>query len=179
MSDGSRLRIGWVAALALSSLALPIAGCGGGSSNAATETAARSVSRTTLTSPGSGGRTAFIARADAICRETNVKLAQTKSKGESPEQVAATVVENETIERKANGRLAKLTAPASLAAAWRKMLGYRRVLADQLGSLAAAARSHSTPSVNSLSASKKQLHGQLRRLATKLGFQDCAKVGSR
>jgi hypothetical protein len=160
-----------------------LGGCGGGAKTTSAAGKATS-SSTSSDAPGkaadsSGSTRGFIARADAICRETNAKLARTQPKGESPDQVAAAVVENETIERKANGRLAQLTPPATLAPTWSKMLGYRRSLANQLGSLAAATRNHATASVTSLGGSKKKVHGELRRLATNAGFKDCAKVGSR
>jgi hypothetical protein len=162
----------------------PLAGCG--SKTASTVRQPTSSASADAGSAGAGtstgealSRSSLIAHADAICRETNAKLARTQAKGEGPEQVAAAVVENETIERKANGALAKLTPPAELASSWKKMLGYRRSLADQLGSLAAASRNHATASIKALGASKKKLHGDLRQLATKAGFKDCAKVGSR
>jgi hypothetical protein len=165
-------------------LAALAAGCGGGAK--ATGTASRASSSVasgagsdTNAPPNAGPKATFIVRAEGICRHTNAQLANTKPKGASPEQVAAAVIQNETIERKANGLLAKLSPPGSLAANWRKMLGYRRSLANQLGSLAAAARNHAATSVKLLGQSKKRLHGQLRRLAASAGFKDCAKVGSR
>lgn len=59
------------------------------------------------------------------------------------------------------------------------MLSYRQSLANQLGSLAAAARSQSTASVKRLAASKRRLRGELRQLATSAGFKDYTRVGSR
>jgi hypothetical protein len=158
-----------------------LAGCGGGSK--ATSVAGETGSSATSSdgSETSGGDTAsargFIARADAICGETNAQLASTQTKA-SPQGVAARVVEHQAIERKANGRLAQLTPPAGIASTWRKLLGYRRSLANQLGLLAAAARRRAAASVKLLGASKKKLHGELRRVATNAGFTDCARVGS-
>jgi hypothetical protein len=160
-----------------------LAGCGGGSRDAAT-------ARGATASPGAGSglkssrggslsRAQFVARADGICRTTNAELARTTPKGRGPANIAAAVVENETIERSSNSRLAQLTAPAELASTWTRMLAYRRRLADQLGSLAAAARREATASVKALSASKKRVHGELHELAARAGFKDCAKVGSR
>jgi hypothetical protein len=160
-----------------------LAGCGSGSKDAATagETTASPGASNGLKASGGGSvpREQFIARADAICRTTNARLARTTPKGRSPAQIAAAVGENETIERSSNGRLAQLTAPSGLASTWAKMLGYRHQLANQLGSLAAATRRHATAPVKLLSASKKRVHGELRQLATRAGFKDCAKVGSR
>jgi hypothetical protein len=160
-----------------------LAGCGGGAkrTSAAGKVASSSSSRAaSATSSGDSSVSTrdFIAHADAICREANATLARTP-KAESRAQVAAAVVANETIERKADGRLAQLTPPAALASRWSRMLGYRRVLANQLGALAAATRTNATASVNSLASSKKRVHGELRRLATMAGFKDCAKVGTR
>jgi hypothetical protein len=158
-----------------------LAGCGGSKSTSSaggTTSSASSGAASGTRTRDSASTREFIARAEAICRETNARLVRTGAKRKGPHQLPAAVVENQSIERGANRRLAQIGPPADLAPAWRKMLGYRRVLATQLGLLAAAAKRQSADSVKSLGASKKKLHNELRRLAKKSGFTDCAKVGS-
>jgi hypothetical protein len=155
-------------------------GCGNGSRATDASRPNSSVSSRPDSSGASAGssRSKFIASADAICRQTNAQLAAVQSKGRGPDQIAATVVEHETIERRAAGRLARLTPPAEIVSTWTRMLGLRRSLANQLGSLAAAFRNRATASIKLLGASKKRLHSQVRQLASSAGLKDCVKVGS-
>lgn len=176
------------AALALAAVVLT--GCGGKSSadrshsrgdGAATARSTQASSTRTVApteSPVDPQGRSFVAQADPLCRETNQQLARSSAQGKSkgPDLVAA-LIRNETIERRAMGRLAKLTPPAGLVPDWRKMLRYRQSLADQLGRLAAAVRVKAKASEEHLISAKKRSHRQLREVAGKAGFKDCAKVG--
>jgi hypothetical protein len=128
------------------------------------------------TSQPAGPKQQFIAQADAICHKSNEQLARSHVKSKEPAVVAAAIVRNETIERRALGELARLTPPAELAPAWGKMLGYRRSLAGGLGNLAAAVR-RGDKKFTALAKSKKQLHAELLEVGGRAGFRDCAKIG--
>jgi hypothetical protein len=171
----------------LASAVLLLAGCGGKSStagSAATGTSASATSNDTSTaasgaSSSSGtAASAFIAQADTICGKANVLLARSsRAKGRTTAELAAAVVANETIERKAAAELAGLMPPTTLAPAWKRLLNDRRALADELGNLAAAVKRESQEALVTLGKSKKKLHTDLRQVAGKAGFKDCAKIG--
>jgi hypothetical protein len=118
-----------------------------------------------------------MAQADAICRKANTRLAKTHAKSRTAEGIAVAAVENEKIERTTVGELAKIKPPAELAAAWAKLLGIRRSLANRLGDFAAALRRGETKFPR-LSKSKKQLRAELSAVGSHAGFEDCTKVGS-
>jgi hypothetical protein len=80
------------------------------------------------------------------------------------------------LEQTATSELARLTPPPSLAHDWRLILAYRRRLANELATLARAAARKDATAIQALAASKKQLHLQLRRLATRDGFKECAEA---
>ncbi len=160
-------------------LVLVLAGCGGksGASNPSNEgmiTAA--ATNQTPTPPNAGSEPRFIARADEICRRGNQRLTRSQPKGKQLTDLAAMVVQNETIERKTAGELARLVPPAKIAPAWTKMLGYRRSLANELGYFAAAIR-RGEKKFPRLAQSKKQLHGDVVQVGSRAGFRDCAKIG--
>lgn len=158
-----------------------LAGCGGKSSAGtvgATGKAAPSGASSGQSSRDiSPSEKRFVALADPICHEVNLQLARSSAKGKKRAGFIAALIRNETIERRAMGELARLTPPPALAAAWRKVLGYRRSLANQLGTLAAAMQRKAKASEEALVNSKKQVHRQLREVAGKDRFKDCAKVG--
>lgn len=193
METGARARVRLAGLLAIAAVVPFAAGCGGGSSaRGAGATTASDTSSTagasstsgatatqTNTTQGSSAAPAakFIAQADAICRGANAQLAKSpKVATERPAVFAAAIVRNETIERKAAGDLSKLTPPAELAPAWAKVLADRRLLANQLGDFAAGVR-RGEKKFPALAASKRKLHAELREVAGKAGFKDCASVG--
>jgi hypothetical protein len=165
------------AMLALSAFA--IAGCGGNSSTGRAGPTGKSAPLGTTSGQGestSPGKR-FIALADRICHKVNLQLAHSSAKGKKRTGFIAALIRNETIERRAIGELAELAPPIVLAAAWRRVLGYRRSLANQLGALVAAMQRGVKASEDALVNSKKQVHRQLREVAGRARFKDCAKVG--
>jgi hypothetical protein len=174
----------FICAMLASALFL-LAGCGGKSSSAGNPSASSSStsSGTTSASTGASGTSSpplskqFIAQADPICRKANSLLARSSAKGKKAPELAEAVVVNETIERKTAAALAKLSPPPALASGWAKMLGYRRALANELGTLAAAVKREDSSAVPALTRSKKKLHRDLSQLARSAGFKYCAKIG--
>jgi hypothetical protein len=163
---------------------LTIAGCGGGASTAGTATSASTTSTTSVgtnstpKSPGtSPAESQFIAKADEICRGVNIELAAIKPKSKGLQEVARLTPRNVALEEGALAKLAKLNPPSSLAHDWQQMLGYRRVLADELSKLVGSARQEDAAALKALTASKKRTHASLGELATRDGFKDCATVG--
>jgi len=157
----------------------PVAGCGGKSSMGTAGPAGKSVPLGTTSGQGESTPSAkrFIALADRICHEVNLQLAHSSAKGKKRAGFIAALIRHETIERRAIGELAGLAPPPALAAAWRRVLGYRQSLANQLGTLAAAMKRRANASEDALVNSKKQVHRQLREVAGKARFKNCAKVG--
>ncbi len=167
--------------------AFTLAGCGGKSSAGNSSiSSASATSKSASSSTDTGRRSGidssekqFIALADPVCRKISTELARSSRVTVTPQApgFAAGLIKNETIERRGNVGLAKLTPPLTLRPEWRKMLGYRRVLANQLGAYAAAIERKAKASEEALAGGKKQAHRQLREVAGKAGFTDCAKVG--
>jgi hypothetical protein len=120
---------------------------------------------------------AFIARADAICRRLNAEIAKAKSKNTSLSEIARVAPSNAALEQAAVGELAGLTPPASIAREWRQIVAYRRTLAAELLTLGKDAKAKDSAGVQALAESKKSVHKKLSALGTKAGFKDCPQVG--
>jgi hypothetical protein len=82
------------------------------------------------------------------------------------------------LERTGIAALEKLNAPPSLARNWGRLLGYRRMLADELSQLLRDTESKNIAAVKTVAVSKKRTHTGLTKVATASGFKDCAKVGA-
>ncbi len=108
----------------------------------------------------------------------NAEIVAIKARGSSAAEVIRVVPRTLSIERKGLDELAGLDPPASIAGDWRRMQGYRRTLASELGELLVLAKQNDGTSVKPLLASKKQAHKALSQAATGAGFKDCAKIGS-
>jgi hypothetical protein len=119
----------------------------------------------------------MIARAEAICTKLNAALASGPRVGVNPRKIAAAAPRNAALERTATEQLSHLRAPASIAADWRQIIAYRRLLAVELSRLARVAKAGDLSRIFALSASKKSLHGRLSALATRDGFKACARIG--
>ena len=93
----------------IAAIALPVAGCGGGSSTAAKSGQGKD--------RGSGAsQVQFIAEADSICRQVNAEIVSFKAKSTSASEVKRIVPQTLSIERKALVTLTNLKPPASLGA---------------------------------------------------------------
>jgi hypothetical protein len=165
-------------------------GCGGkaqttGSAASATRSSARTSSDTS-TAPHASPivtRAQLVAQANAICRKENAALADANVTGKSPHEIADAVVRNESIEREAVRELSRLTPPSAVAVDYLTMLEERTSLANLLSDLAAAVLRNSVDPLKGLANSKlakekQQFRKRLRRVARKVGFKDCATIGS-
>jgi hypothetical protein len=155
-------------------LALPTAGCGGGSSTAAPAQG----SSTAATSAATGAQAQFITQADSVCRRINSEIAAIKAKSTSAAEVIRVVPRTLAIEQGGAAALERLTAPGSLASAWQRMLAYRRELARELEQLLEDAKQNDGTSVKPLGAAKRRAHVGLSKTARANGFNDCAKIGN-
>lgn len=159
----------------LAVVALLLAGCGAGTSSPGHSTPTdASVGSSSSSAVGSEG---LVAQADRICRKGNVQLARSSVKGKQAAEAADVIVDNERIERRVAGELAKLSPPAELAPALGRVVAYRRTLANQLGDFAVLARRKATASFPALAKKKLQAHKRLQEVASRAGFKDCAKIG--
>src|SRR5882757_3356676 len=129
---------------------LLLGGCGGKSRTMVSATSTTTSSAHATSGASATPRTAvvatraeLIAQADPVCRKANTELAAT-SRGKTTAALAAGVVKNETIERRAGRELGALKPPKALAPAYRRMLFIRTSLANRLGELAAIVERSST-----------------------------------
>jgi hypothetical protein len=190
VSVGWRKNLGIRSAFAVAAigavLVLSVAGCGGGSSSpAASSSTGNTTSRTaptttagkTTAAPGDEQPKArVIAQADGICKRLNVELEASFPKRQSRTEVLRVVPRNVISEQKALSELNKLAPPASFAAEWRRMLGYRQALATELAKFLQSERSNDQVAVKALNSAKRRAHAALQATA-KSGFEDCAKLG--
>lgn len=123
-----------LAALCLAATGLAATGCGGSSKSGTTTTtaasstpAASTPAQTTATTPEIKVQTGhplsqkvWIARADAICRGTQAKLAATKAKTQA--DVARLLPQVAAYEREEATELSKLSPPASQAVNWQRIV---------------------------------------------------------
>lgn len=164
--------------------ALPIAGCGGGSearsagtTRSSATTASTQAPRPTSTSAPSPSAKDLIARADPVCRQLNLAIAEPKSHGLDLPKIAQRAPRNAVFEQHALAKLQRLQVPHALAGDWQKMMSYRRELARELRVVGKAAAEGSTAAVQAIAAKKLQIHRLLSIIAARDGFQDCGRVG--
>jgi hypothetical protein len=176
--------------LAIAAFGSAIAGCGGSSkastsssttsgassSNTASTSAASSTSTTTARPPASSAT--FVAAADAVCRRYNDEIIALGAKNASAAEIKRIVPPTIAIEHATIRSMRALQPPASLAADWQRMIGFRQRLVNELGSLLADASNDKSAAEKSLAAAKGEAHTELTKTATAHGFKDCGKVGS-
>jgi hypothetical protein len=168
----SRWRYG--GSLLLAAGALALGGCGGASSSA------RSSEGFTSASPASGSslsRSAFIARADAICKRLNAEMAKVKAKSTSLPEITRVAPVHAALEQGAVSELGQLVPPSSIAREWQQIVAYRRTLAAELVKLGKDAKAKDSAGVKALTASKRSVHKQLLAAGAQAGFKDCPQVG--
>jgi hypothetical protein len=157
-----------------------LVGCGGSSQRVKQRGPASSASRSSETA-AAGAQ--LIAEADPICARLNAAILARESslptvnKAQLLREIVQIVPGTAALEREADGQLARLTPPPSLAAKWSMLLSYRKALASELNELVRAAKHGDAAAIDRLTRSKKQMHGRLRALALQSGFKDCAEVG--
>lgn len=166
---GGLLRLRIYMPFVLVAAALAAGGCGGGSSDAR--------SAEPLPNSASSPRSQLIARADAICRRLNTKIAAHKPANLGLAEIARGAPRNAAFEKTALEELRKLTPPASMARDWRRMIAYRILLMEELVELGRYAKAKDARGIKTLTASKKRLHGKLFTTATHGGFKVCPQIG--
>lgn len=157
-------------------VALLAAGCG--STSNASSSAGHSASAHTLSSrTAASADQPFTVKAEVICERVNDAIAAAKPASNGVREIERIVPRRVALELASAGELSRLTAPASVAGAWRKMLAYRRKLAHELAELVSAAKRNDLAAIRALTASKQRVHHQLFLTATAAGFKMCARVG--
>jgi hypothetical protein len=178
----------WRAAPVLAALALAAGGCGGGSGSAAADRSGASDNSRSTTTTASAGRTSatpsdaqakarLVAQADTICKRVNTEIEAVVPKNQSRKEVLRVVPRNVGIEQRGLRELEKLTPPASFAADWRKMLGYRRVLAEELAGFVADEKRGDEAAAKARFTVKERTHVTLETTGRSSGFKHCGSVG--
>jgi hypothetical protein len=81
------------------------------------------------------------------------------------------------LEKTALSELTKLEAPAAIAPEWRKVLLYRRTLAENFGKLQVEAEHSEIKKFGALNASSRAAQAKLGAIATRAGLKACAQAG--
>lgn len=173
-----------VAPLILAACLPLLAGCGGSSSAATTGSSSSTTTSGSDPSAATGSTgtplssSQLIARADAICKAVNTRLAAKGSQGITPREVVYITTLHESIERNGVKELSKLKPPPSLSEVWAALIAARTKLADELGSLVKVARKGGNAGeIMTLGHAKAQQRAALLAAAKQGGFKDCQQVG--
>jgi hypothetical protein len=118
----------------------------------------------------------FIARADAICRGLDSRLAAVKPASLRVPEIARFAPPRAALEKTAVTELSRLTPPRSIARDWRLMITYRRTLAEELAKLGQNAKVGDARGIQALAVSKKRVHQKLFTVATREGFKYCLRT---
>jgi hypothetical protein len=153
-------------------VAIGLAGCGSGKATS---------SATSGTFYGGSPLTpakAFKLDVERTCKEGTVFLHQNVHlKGKTLADIAEVTLINQKFERKTVSELEKIKPPAQFAAAMKRIIGYRRSLAEELSAFAVIVRHNDKAKLPPLAKSKARLRIQLAQVAEKAGLKECAKVG--
>jgi hypothetical protein len=155
--------------LILIATVLVVAGCGGASGDSASIASAPLGESST--------QAILITRADVICKRLNVKIASAKPKNQGIREIARLSPIHARLEQAAVAELDKLTPPSAIATSWRRIIAYRRALAEELVKLGRYAQANNVSAVRALAASKRRTHKRLLTLALRTGFKACSLVG--
>lgn len=175
----------WVS-FVLVAAALAAGGCSAGaseteSSQSPTLSHAGSTGSLPASSPPPSGdplsRSQLIARADAICRGLDTKLATVNPASLSMHEIARFAPPRAVLERTAVAELSKLMPPASITRDWRQVIAYRSTLTNELFKLGSDAKANDAAGIRALAVSKKLVHQKLLTVATRDGFKYCSRVG--
>jgi hypothetical protein len=170
----------WVLAAFVFAVALNATGCGGTSRIMATNDRSATAEPSPTKSHGGSGVAAtprFFATAAAICSRLSRAITDPKGTVLNPKSLARLAPRHAALEEKAVKELSALTAPASIAADWLRIVAYRRRLAEELAKLSRAAKADDVAGINRLGAVKKSLHKELSSLAAHDGISACGKAG--
>ena len=119
----------------------------------------------------------MIGAADAICQRLNADFSVSKPVNQSIAEIVSVAPARAALERQAVAKLTELEPPPSIAAAWWKILGYRRVLATELAELGQQAKRKDVAAIQALGASKERVHHELLVAGAATGFKACSRVG--
>jgi len=155
---------------------LVLAGCGGGAKKSSSNTTGGLATAARPTAPDSSSRGQLIARAEVICRQLNTALSTNAPASQTVAEIVRKGPARAALEQRAVRELRRLTPTASIAGAWRRVLGYRRTLANELAQLVGYARRNDLAGIKSLAVSKQHAHRALYQVATHAGFKACAVV---
>jgi hypothetical protein len=144
-----------LAAVALTTATLVVAGCGGSE--------AKPLTRAELT-----------AKANAICKTVAGKFA-TKDIN-NKQEIARVVPELAAFEQTALTELSKLIPPANLANDWKQFVAGAGTLAENTAKLGEYARANNLKAAGGLIASSEAVQRQMRATAKRDGIAECERV---
>ncbi|HEY5194453.1 MAG TPA: hypothetical protein VIJ39_11365 [Solirubrobacteraceae bacterium] len=147
-------RIG-LAAVALATTTLAIAGCGGSS--------AKPLTRAELT-----------AKANVICKTVTTRFASKSIN--SQQEMARVIPELAAFEQTALAELSKLVPPAELANDWKKFVAGAETLAENTAKLGEYAKAKNIKAAGSLITGSEAIQQQMRATAKQDGITACEKV---
>lgn len=164
---------------------VPVTGCGGSTKSSAGMPSPRSSPATEPTgSPletravkaASGKpltRAALFARADAICAETNTRLAAVSTN--SQQELARVLPQVAVYDTAESLALRKLVPPASFASQWERILADSQLYGEYVGRVAHYAEAHDFKSAGALIGAASEVQTQLIAAAGRAGLKQCSQ----
>lgn len=174
----SRIRL---SVLALGAVVLAASGCGGSSKTRSAATPATTAPAATpppaapmlkLASGTPLTRAEWIAKGDAICNRSNIKISSVTVRA-MPEYATA-LPQIVTYERAEAHELSKLVPPASMAHDWAQIVNGLQLDSNYISTLAGYARENKYSNTNPLVEKANSLHKQIAELAKRDGFTRCS-----
>jgi hypothetical protein len=121
-------------------------------------------------------RTDVIARADAICKRLNTEFAESRPI-RTMADIARSVPHRAAVELRVVEELSALAVPAGRIQGLKRIIAYRKALAQELAELGMRAKRDDSAAVQTLGKSKARLHKKLREAARAAGFTECGSTG--
>jgi uncharacterized protein YcfL len=138
--------------------ALLIGGCGSSTSNSGSSTQQ------------------LIAKADAICKRVNARVAAANSKINNPQDFARIAPEIANYEQQALIQMRGLKAPSSLAQDWQLILSSAQKLAQNTATLSQYIKTNKLRSAPRLVTESKRLQQEMLLTAKRDGFKECSRA---
>jgi hypothetical protein len=175
-------------ALAVTAGALAVAGCGGSSKGAATSAASTpssssstqattvaQVPPTTTIAIASGtplSRTAWIAKADAICAHANTKIEANTIK--STQEFATILPQVALYDKTEAAELSQLVPPPSKTNDWKQIVDGLQLFGEYTSRVAEYAQAKNFAAAQPITLQGEKTHKQFVAIAKRDGFKDCA-----
>lgn len=165
-----------LAAIAIAASILGAAGCGESSSTTTGAKGTAATSTAAATTTPALTKAALIAKADAICRRVNAKIAATDARYSNSKEFQQRVSLIAGDERSGLPSLNELTPPVSMEGEWKKIVVGAETLAEETGKLGAYIKTKDATISRAQFARVDEVERQMLGITRRVGLKDCART---